>query len=73
MAKARDWWKSASRSFFAIFDTYQYATGKISGGEYAKNMAMNGAALVADVATRGKGDLAVRAPNVAIRTAKQRP
>ena len=64
-------WSAVITAGFAAYDTYQYATGKISGGEYAKNMALNGAALVADVATLGNGGgLAVRAANIAIRTAK---
>jgi len=36
---------------FAAYDTYQYAVGNISGAEYAGAMALNGAALVADVST----------------------
>lgn len=46
---------------FAVYDTYQYATGKISGADYAGRMALNGAALVADAASGGMGGgLAVR-------------
>lgn len=46
---------------FAAYDTYQYATGKISGSDYAGRMALNGAALVADAASGGLGGgLAVR-------------
>ena len=56
---------------FAAYDTYQYATGKMSGAEYAGAMALNGAALLADVATAGAGGgLAVRAASVAIKVAK---
>jgi hypothetical protein len=64
-------WSALITVGFAAYDTYNYATGKTTGAEYAKNMALNGAALVADVATLGNGGgLAVRAANVAVRTAK---
>lgn len=56
---------------FAGYDTYQYLVGNMSGGEYAAAMALNGAALIADVATAGAGGgLAVRAGNLGVRTAK---
>jgi len=56
---------------FAIKDTYDFASGKTSGAEYAANMALNGAALLADVATAGAGGgLAVRAGALAVRAAK---
>ncbi len=64
-------WSAAITIGFAAYDTYNYATGKTTGAEYAKNMALNGAALVADVATAGQGGgLAVRAANAGIRVAK---
>jgi RHS repeat-associated protein len=64
-------WSALVTLGFAAYDTYNYATGKTSGAEYAKNMALNGAALVADVATAGQGGgLAVRAANAGIRVAK---
>ncbi|MGH8018472.1 MAG: hypothetical protein ACREIA_09310, partial [Opitutaceae bacterium] len=56
---------------FAAYDTYNYASGKTTGAEYAAAMALNGAALVADVATLGNGGgLAVRAANVGVRVAR---
>lgn len=48
-------WSALVTVGFAIYDTYQVATGQISGGEYAGRMALNGAALVADAATGGMG------------------
>jgi RHS repeat-associated protein len=64
-------WSALITVGFAAYDTYNYATGKTTGAEYAKNMALNGAALVADVATAGQGGgLAVRAANAGIRVAK---
>ena len=55
----------------ALYDTYQYAVGNLSGKQYAAAMALNGAAFVADVATLGMGGgLAVRMGNLAIRSAK---
>ena len=63
---------------FAAYDTYQYSTGKISGKEYAANMALNGAALIADVASGGAGggmvvrgaSMASRAKNAVVATAR---
>ncbi len=53
---------------FAAYDTYQYATGKISGAEYGGRMALNGAALVADAASGGMGGgIAVRMASVSSR------
>jgi RHS repeat-associated protein len=64
-------WSALVTVGFAAYDTYQFATGKTTGAEYAKNMALNGAALVADVATAGQGGgFAVRATNAGIRAAK---
>ena len=57
--------------FLAAVDTYQYAVGNMTGQQYAAAMALNGAALIADVATLGAGGgLAVRAANIGIRTAR---
>lgn len=56
---------------FAAYDSYQYAVGNIGAGEYAAAMALNGAALIADIATAGTGGgLAVRAGNFAIKASK---
>ncbi len=56
---------------FSAVDVYNYATGNMSKAEFSKAMALNGAALLADVATGGAGGgLAVRIANVGIRTAK---
>lgn len=64
-------WSALITVGFAAYDTYQYATGQTSGAEYAKAMALNGAALLADVATSGQGGgLAVRAANATIKVAK---
>lgn len=64
-------WSAIITAGFAAYDTYQYATGKTSGAEYAAAMALNGAALLADVATAGQGGgLAVRAANAAVKVAK---
>lgn len=64
-------WSAIITAGFAAYDTYQYATGQMSGAEYAGAMALNGAALLADVATAGQGGgLAVRAANATIRVAK---
>ena len=62
-------WSAFITAGFAAWDTYQFAVGNITGKQYATAMALNGAALVADVATLGQGGgLAVRAGNVAART-----
>ncbi len=64
-------WSAIVTAGFAAYDTYQYATGQTSGAEYAQAMALNGAALVADIATAGQGGgLAVRAANATVRVAK---
>lgn len=64
-------WSAIVTAGFAAYDTYQYATGQMSGAEYAGAMALNGAALLADVATGGMGGgLAVRAANATIKVAK---
>jgi RHS repeat-associated protein len=64
-------WSAIITAGFAAYDTYQYASGKTSGAEYAKAMALNGAAFLADVATAGNGGgLAVRAANATIKVAK---
>ena len=56
---------------FAAYDTYQYAVGNISGGEYAGRMTLNGAALAADVVSGGLGGgMAVRATALAARGGK---
>jgi RHS repeat-associated protein len=48
-------WSIAITVGFAAFDTYRYATGKMSGAEYARSMVVNGACLAADVVTAGNG------------------
>jgi RHS repeat-associated protein len=64
-------WSAAINIGFAAWDTYQVATGGISGGEYAGRMALTGAALVADAATGGMGGgVALRAASVAARAGK---
>jgi len=64
-------WSAVITAGFAIYDTYQYASGNISDKEYAEAMALNGAALLADIGTAGNGGgLAVRAANATVRTAK---
>ena len=56
---------------FSTYDTYQYLAGNMSRKQYAVAMALNGAALVADIATAGTGGgLAVRMGNLAVRSAK---
>ncbi|MBF0232657.1 MAG: EndoU domain-containing protein, partial [Desulfamplus sp.] len=56
---------------FAAYDTYQYSVGNISGLEYTGAMALNGAALVADLSTGGMGGgIAVRAGNAVIKAAR---
>jgi RHS repeat-associated protein len=55
-------WSALCTAAFAAYDTYQYATGKMSGAEYARSMVVNGAALAADIASAGMGGgMAVRA------------
>jgi RHS repeat-associated protein len=62
-------WSALVTVAFAAYDTYQYASGQMSGQEYAKNMAVNGAALAADVLTAGQGGgFAVRAAAIGCRT-----
>jgi RHS repeat-associated protein len=64
-------WSAVVTAGFAIYDTYRYATGKTTGKQYAKAMALNAAALVADVATVGNGGgMAIRAANATVRVAK---
>ena len=64
-------WSAIVTVGFAAFDTYQYATGQISGKEYAANMAINAVALAADAATGGMGGgVAVRTAAVAARAGK---
>ena len=64
-------WSALITVGFAAYDTYNYAAGKTTGAEYAKNMALNGAALIADVATAGQGGgIALRIANGGIRAAK---
>jgi RHS repeat-associated protein len=64
-------WSAIITAGFAAYDTYQYATGQTSGAEYSKAMALNGAALLADVSTGGMGGgLAVRALNAGVKVAK---
>ncbi|MBV6498764.1 MAG: hypothetical protein CJBNEKGG_00992 [Prosthecobacter sp.] len=64
-------WSALVTAGFAAYDTYQYATGQTSGAEYSKAMALNGAALLADVSTGGMGGgLAVRALNASVKVAK---
>lgn len=66
-----EFWSAVLTVGCAIFDTYQYATGKISGAEYAAAMTVNGAALIADAATGGMGGgAAVRAAAVAAKVSK---
>lgn len=55
-------WSALCTAAFAAYDTYQYATGKMSGAEYTRSMIVNGAALAADIASAGMGGgMAVRA------------
>ena len=55
-----------------VYDNIQYKTGNLSGGQYAAAMILNGAALVADMATLGMGGgMAVRAGNLAVRMARR--
>jgi hypothetical protein len=55
-------WSALLTIASAAYDTYQYATGEMSGAEYARSMVVNGAALAADVLTAGQGGgMAVRA------------
>ncbi|PTY01630.1 hypothetical protein DB346_12900 [Verrucomicrobia bacterium LW23] len=64
-------WSAALTVGMALYDTYQYRTGQMSADDYTQSMALNTAALVADVATGGMGGgLAVRATNLAIKAAK---
>jgi RHS repeat-associated protein len=64
-------WSALVTAGFAAYDTYQYATGQTSGAEYSKAMALNGAALLADVSTGGMGGgLALRALNAGVKVAK---
>jgi RHS repeat-associated protein len=64
-------WSAIVTAGFAAYDTYQYATGQTSGAEYSKAMALNGAALLADVSTGGMGGgLALRALNAGVKVAK---
>ena len=64
-------WSAVVTAGFAAWDTYQFAVGNMSGKQYAAAMALNGASLVADVATLGQGGgLAVRAANLAARGVK---
>ncbi len=56
---------------FAIYDTYQYATGQISGTEYATRMALTGASILANAASGGMGaGLVVRATAMAGRAGR---
>jgi len=50
-------------------DTYQVATGQISGGEYAGRMAVTAISVGANVLSAGTGGLAVRAAVTAIKAA----
>ena len=50
-----EFWSVLVTVAFAAVDTYDYATGKIGGAEYAGRMALNGAALAADAMTGGMG------------------
>jgi RHS repeat-associated protein len=64
-------WSAVITAGFAVYDTYQYATGQMNGAEYAGAMALNGAALLADVSTAGMGGgLLVRAGSAAVKVAK---
>jgi hypothetical protein len=61
-------WSAILTVACAAYDTYQYATGKISGAEYTRNMVVNAAALAADVITAGNGGgMAVRAAALSCR------
>ena len=54
---------------FAGYDTYQYAVGNMTPEQYRTAMALNGAALAADLASGGLGGgLAIRAANLAQRS-----
>jgi RHS repeat-associated protein len=52
-----------------VADTYQVATGQISGGEYAKRMAVTAVSVAANVVSAGTGGLAVRAAASTIKAA----
>jgi RHS repeat-associated protein len=51
----------------AVSDTYQYATGGISGAEYSGRMALTAASVVANAASGGTAGLAVRGASLAAR------
>ncbi|MGY4281197.1 hypothetical protein ACVWXO_000417 [Bradyrhizobium sp. LM2.7] len=56
---------------FTAYDTYQFATGSISGTDYAGRMALNTASLIADAATGGLGGgMAVRTAALAARAGR---
>jgi len=64
-------WSALVTVGFAAYDTFQYATGNISGADYSGRMALNGASLLADAATGGMGGgMAVRTAAMAARAGK---
>ena len=64
-------WSAIVTAGFAVYDTYQYASGNISGADYSGRMALNGAALLADAATGGMGGgVAIRTAALAARAGK---
>jgi RHS repeat-associated protein len=64
-----EFWSLLIDAGFAAWDTWEVATGRISGKEYALRMALTGVSVLADVATGGMGGgLAVRAAKMAGRT-----
>jgi RHS repeat-associated protein len=66
-----EFWSLVITAVFTAADTFQYATGRISGAEYATRMAVNAAAAAADVMTLGQGGgLGVRGAALATRGAR---
>jgi hypothetical protein len=64
-------WSAVIDVGFAVYDTYQLATGQIGWGEYSGRMALTGAALLADAATGGMGGgVAVRVAAMAGRAGR---
>ena len=64
-------WSIALTLAFQVWDTAQYASGKINGTEFAARSALNAVALAADLSTGGMGGgLAVRGATLAARGAR---
>jgi len=55
---------------FAAYDTYQYFTGEIDGGEYAARMTLTGISVVANIASAGTAGTAVQGARLARRGAQ---